>query len=136
VPDASVIVIHDAERFGLSQLHQLRGRVGRSDIKSYCFLMTKTKDSKGLERLKVIKDNSDGFKISEYDYKMRGAGDFMGDKQSGKFMHDLGHLSYNTESIFLAKKLSDEFFDSGKNIEIVREIALKKYEKIKDITLN
>jgi len=136
VPDASVIVIHDAERFGLSQLHQLRGRVGRSGIKSYCFLMTKTKDSKGLERLKVIKDNSDGFKISEYDYKMRGAGDFMGDKQSGKFMHDLGHLSYNTESIFLAKKLSDEFFDSGKNIEIVREIALKKYEKIKDITLN
>ena len=136
VPDASVMVIYDAERFGLSQLHQLRGRVGRSNIKSYCFLMTKTNDEKGLERLKVIKDNSDGFKISEHDYKMRGAGDFMGDKQSGKFMHDLGSLNYTTESIFLAKKLSDEFFDSGKNIDVVREIALKKYEKIKDITLN
>ena len=60
----------------------------------------------------------------------------MGDKQSGKFMHDLGSLNYTTDSIFLAKKLSDEFFDSGKNMEIVRKIALEKYEKIKDIALN
>lgn len=136
VPDASVMVIYDAERFGLSQLHQLRGRVGRSDIKSYCFLMTKTTNSLGLERLKIIKDNSDGFKISEYDYKMRGSGDFMGDKQSGKFMSDLGALNYTTESIFLAKKLSDEFFEKGINIDVVRKVAIEKYEKLKDITLN
>ena len=136
VPDASVMVIYDAERFGLSQLHQLRGRVGRSDIKSYCFLMTKTTNGLGLERLKILKDNSDGFKISEYDYKMRGSGDFMGDKQSGKFMSDLGALSYTTESIFLAKKLSDEFFERGINIDVVRKVAIEKYEKLKDITLN
>ncbi len=136
VKDASVMVIYDAERFGLSQLHQLRGRVGRSDIKSYCFLMTKTTNPLGLKRLKILKDNSDGFKISEFDYKMRGSGDFMGDKQSGKFMSDLGSLNYSTESIFLAKKLSDEFFEKGINIDIVRKVAIEKYQKLKDITLN
>ena len=136
VPDASVMVIYNAERFGLSQLHQLRGRVGRSDIKSYCFLLTGRTDGVGLERLKILKDNSDGFKISEHDYKLRGSGDFMGDRQSGKFMNDLGALNYGTDSIFLAKKISDEFFESGRSIDSIKEFAIKKYEKLKDITLN
>ena len=70
------------------------------------------------------------------DYKLRGSGDFMGDRQSGKFINDLGNLSYSTESVFLAKKISDEFFNRGVNIEMVREIAIKKYQKLKDITLN
>ena len=136
VPNASVMVIYDAERFGLSQLHQLRGRVGRSDIKSYCFLTTKISGGPGLERLLVLKDNSDGFKISEHDYKMRGSGDFMGDRQSGKFMSDLGALNYSTESIFIAKKISDEAFESGKSLEEIKNVAIRKYEKLKDITLN
>lgn len=136
VPNASVMVIYNAERFGLSQLHQLRGRVGRSDIKSYCFLLTSLKEGVGLERLKVLKDNSDGFKISEYDYKMRGSGDFMGDRQSGKFMSDLGNLNYSTESIFLAKRISDEAFILGESIEEIKQVAIRKYNKLKDITLN
>lgn len=136
VKDASVMVIYNAERFGLSQLHQLRGRVGRSDIKSYCFLTTSATGGEALERLKILKDNNDGFKVSEMDYKLRGSGDFMGDRQSGKFINDLGNLSYSTESIFLAKKISDEFFNRGINVEMVREIAIKKYQKLKDITLN
>jgi len=136
VPDASVMVIYNAERFGLSQLHQLRGRVGRSDKKSYCFLLTKLKEGLGLERLKILKDNSDGFKISEYDYKIRGAGDFMGDKQSGKFMSELGSLNYSTESIFLAKKISDEAFESGYPLASIKEVAIKKYNKLKDIAMN
>lgn len=136
VPDASVMVIYNAERFGLSQLHQLRGRVGRSDIKSYCFLLTKATDGIAIERLKVIKENSDGFKISEFDYKLRGAGDFMGDRQSGKFMNDLGALNYSTESIFLAKKISDEVFSSGRSIDEIKEVAIRKYQKLKDIALN
>lgn len=136
VPDASVMVIYNAERFGLSALHQLRGRVGRSDIKSYCFLMTKATDGPSLERLKIIKDNSDGFKISEYDYKLRGSGDFMGNRQSGKFMKDLGFLDYDTEAIFLAKKISDEFFSSQTDRSMVKEVAIKKYNKLKDISLN
>ena len=136
VPDASVMVIYNAERFGLSQLHQLRGRVGRSDKKSYCFLLTKISSGIGLERLKVLKDNSDGFKISEQDFKIRGAGDFMGDRQSGKFMSDLGALSYSTEAIFLAKKISDEVFESGRPLDMIKEVAIRKYERLKDITLN
>ena len=136
VPNASVMVIYNAERFGLSQLHQLRGRVGRSDIKSYCFLMTKATQGVAIERLNVIKNNSDGFKISEYDYKLRGSGDFMGDRQSGKFMSDLGALNYSTESIFLAKKISDEVFESYNNLDDIKQVAIKKYNKLKDITLN
>ena len=136
VPDASVIVIYNAERFGLSQLHQLRGRVGRSDIKSYCFLLTNSTSDLAIERLKVIKDNVDGFKIAEYDYKMRGAGDFLGNRQSGKFMRDLGNLVYDTESIFLAKKISDEVFSSSQYLNDIRDFSLEKYNKLKDITMN
>ena len=136
VPDASVMVIYNAERFGLSQLHQLRGRVGRSNVKSYCFLMTSATGGVAIERLKIIKDNADGFKISEYDYKLRGAGDFMGDRQSGKFMSDLGALNYSTSSIFLAKKISDEFFESDRPLSKVKEVAIRKYNKLKDVTLN
>lgn len=136
VPNANVMVIYNAERFGLSQLHQLRGRVGRSDIKSYCFLTTSMTGGPNLQRLVVLKDNSDGFKISEIDYKLRGAGDFMGDRQSGKFMHDLGALSYSTDAIFIAKKISDEVFESGKSLDDIKSAAIRKYEKLKDITLN
>ena len=136
VPSASVMVIFNAERFGLSQLHQLRGRVGRSDIKSYCFLLTSKTDGAAMERLDVFRKNSDGFKISEYDFKFRGAGDFMGNRQSGKYISDLGALVYGTESIFLAKKISDEFFESGYDFTSVRDYAVKKYDKLKDISFN
>lgn len=136
VPDATVMVIYNAERFGLSQLHQLRGRVGRSDKKSYCFLTTKAIGGVAIERLKVIKENADGFKVSEYDYKLRGSGDFMGDRQSGKFINDLGNLSYSTEAIFLAKKISDDFFSTERDVTAVRNYAIKKYQKLKDISLN
>ena len=136
VPDASVMVIYNAERFGLSQLHQLRGRVGRSDKKSYCFLLTGVKEGIGLERLRILKDNSDGFKISEHDFKLRGSGDFMGDRQSGKFMKDLGNLNYGTDAIFLAKKISDEAFVMGENLPEIKRVAIEKFDKLKDITLN
>lgn len=136
VSDATVMVIYNAERFGLSQLHQLRGRVGRSDKKSYCFLLTRATQGVAIERLKVLKNNSDGFKISEYDYKLRGSGDFMGDRQSGKFMNDLGCLNYSTEAIFLAKKISDEAFESGRALDEIKAVAIRKYQKLKDITLN
>lgn len=136
IPDATVMVIYNAERFGLSQLHQLRGRVGRSDKKSYCFLLSNAKNEIAIERLNVLRENADGFKISEFDYKMRGAGDFMGDRQSGKFMSDLGALNYTTDAIFTAKKISDEAYESGIDTQKIKEIAIKKYEKLKDITMN
>ena len=89
-----------------------------------------------MERLKIVRDNVDGFKISEYDFKLRGSGDFMGEKQSGKFMSELGSLSYGTESIFLAKKISDEAFERGMTSEKIKEIAISKFAKLKDVILN
>lgn len=136
VPDATVMVIYNAERFGLSALHQLRGRVGRSDKQSYCFLTTSATEGEAIERLKILKDNSDGFKISEYDYKLRGGGDFMGSRQSGKFISDLGALQYGTQAIFLAKKISDEAFEHSLVTEEIKAVAARKYAKLKDITLN
>ena len=136
VQNASVMVIYNAERFGLSQLHQLRGRVGRSDIKSYCFLLSSKKEGESIERLKIVRDNVDGFKISEYDFKLRGSGDFMGEKQSGKFMTELGNLNYGTEAIFTAKKISDEAFVSGLISDNIKSVALEKYAKLKDVILN
>lgn len=136
VPNATVMVIYGADRFGLSQLHQLRGRVGRSDLKSYCFLLSDNDSEKAVNRLKVLKENSDGFKISERDFEERGSGDFMGTRQSGKFGGLLGGLQYSTSVIFLAKKVSDHAFLSNENIRKIREIAFERYYSLKDVTLN
>jgi ATP-dependent DNA helicase RecG len=84
VPNASVMVIESAERFGLSQLHQLRGRVGRGADQSYCILLTSFKlSAEAKTRLKTMVDTSDGFKIAEVDLKLRGPGNIMGTQQSG-----------------------------------------------------
>src|SRR5690625_1928433 len=83
VPNASVMVIYDAERFGLSQLHQLRGRVGRGEKQSYCILIADPKGETGRERMKIMTETNDGFELAEQDLKLRGAGDFFGKKQSG-----------------------------------------------------
>ncbi|MBM7578460.1 ATP-dependent DNA helicase RecG [Jeotgalibacillus terrae] len=83
VPNASVMLIYDAERFGLSQLHQLRGRVGRGSDQSYCILMADPKNEVGKERMKIMTETNDGFVLSEKDLELRGPGDFFGRKQSG-----------------------------------------------------
>ena len=83
VPNATIMVIYDAERFGLSQLHQLRGRVGRGDKQSYCILIAEPKGEVGKERMRIIAETNDGFALAEADLKLRGPGDFFGKKQSG-----------------------------------------------------
>jgi len=83
VPNASLMVIENAERFGLSQLHQLRGRVGRGPWQSWCVLMTTSTDPKSIARLRVLTSTTDGFKIAEEDLKLRGPGDFFGSRQHG-----------------------------------------------------
>ncbi|MFD1414635.1 ATP-dependent DNA helicase RecG [Oceanobacillus jeddahense] len=83
VPNATVMVIYDAERFGLSQLHQLRGRVGRGEKQSYCILIAEPKGEVGKERMRIMSETSDGFELSEQDLQLRGPGDFFGRKQSG-----------------------------------------------------
>lgn len=135
VPNATIMIIYNAERFGLSQLHQLRGRVGRGEEKSYCFLLMGADSDTARERLLTLKNNSDGFKIAEKDLEMRGSGDFFGTRQSGK-MIDIKNLRYPTSVIFMAKKLSDEAFDGRFDTEKLRMAALKKYDKLKDVVLN
>ncbi len=83
VPNASLIVIESADRFGLSQLHQLRGRVGRGKHQSYCVLVTDTRNSDSMLRLRTLASTTDGFRIAEEDLKLRGPGDFFGSRQHG-----------------------------------------------------
>ena len=83
VPNAVIMVIENAERFGLSQLHQLRGRIGRGEYKSDCILISDVKGEETKNRLSVIKNTADGFKIADADLEMRGPGDFLGKRQHG-----------------------------------------------------
>lgn len=136
VPNATMMIIYNAERFGLSQLHQLRGRVGRGADKSYCFLLMGSESETAKERLLTLKNNADGFKIAEKDLEMRGSGDFFGTRQSGKMLTDIKNLRYSTSVIFMAKKLADDAFLGGLVDDRLRFTAMKKYESLKDVVLN
>lgn len=106
VPNASMIVIFNANRYGLSTLHQLRGRVGRGDIQSYCILIAKDAS----ERLAMLEKTSDGFLISEYDFKMRGEGDLFGIRQSGEIGLKLANIKKDFDLLVRVKEDVDEFF--------------------------
>ena len=136
VPNATIMVICSAERFGLSQLHQLRGRVGRGDKKSYCFLLMGSDSDEARQRLAVLKNNSDGFAIAESDLKLRGGGDFMGTRQSGRSAGDIKNLNFPVSAIFTAKSISDDAFSGGFYTASLREAAMRKYNKLKDVILN
>ena len=136
VPDATTMIIYNAERFGLSQLHQLRGRVGRGDKKSYCFLLCGVDTEEAVERLTVFKNSTDGFEIAEADLKIRGGGDFMGIRQSGHVLSEIKNLKFPVETIFTAKAVSDEAFSGAFDTKLLSRIAAEKYESLKDITLN
>ena len=136
VPNATIMIIYNAERFGLSQLHQLRGRVGRGSEKSYCFLLMGSDGENAKERLNAFRNETDGFKIAEKDLEMRGGGDFLGTRQSGKVLGDIKNLRYPTQVVFAAKKLSDEAFDGKFDTEELRIVALKRYDRLKDVVLN
>ena len=136
VPDATTMIIYNAERFGLSQLHQLRGRVGRGDKKSYCFLLMGADTDEARARLNVIKNSADGFEIAEADLKIRGSGDFMGTRQSGRVLSEIKNLKFPVETIFAAKALSDEAFSGAFDVKLLSRIAAEKYESLKDVILN
>ena len=111
VPNATLMVIEDADRFGLSQLHQLRGRVGRGKAKSYCILTSQNRNPETLQRLKALCKTTDGFKIAEEDLKLRGPGDFFGSRQSGLPAFRVGDLSCDLATLKDAQSASARWIE-------------------------
>ncbi len=109
VKNATVMVIFDADRFGLATLHQLRGRVGRNDLDSFCYLIS----DKEIERLKVLEESNDGFYISEKDLELRGEGDLFGIRQSGEKTFKIANLKTDLKIMMQAKQDSEEYIKSG-----------------------
>ena len=125
VPNATAMVIHNAERFGLSGLYQLRGRVGRSDLQSYCVLRSESQDEKAISRLNAMCQVSDGFQIAETDLKLRGAGDFLGTQQSGQNKYVMQMLAY-PERYQTAVKIAHELIDRGMDCCPLTQIVEKE----------
>ena len=111
VPNATLMIIEDADRFGLSQLHQLRGRVGRGKAKSYCILTSSTKSAQTIARLKALCATTDGFKIAEEDLALRGPGDFFGSRQSGLPVFRVANLSCDLQTLKQAQIASAQWID-------------------------
>ena len=129
IPNANIIIIEDANKFGLSQLHQLRGRVGRGDKESYCILMFKTNLSENAKkRIKILKSSNDGFKISEEDMKLRGYGDLLGFKQSGLKNFRLADPIQNQDLFFLAEKEIKKIEDRNESLDKYFQL-LKLYDR-------
>jgi RecG-like helicase len=117
IPNASVMVIESSERFGLSQLHQLRGRVGRGIHKSYCILMSGNKLSNQSKlRLKTMTQTNNGFLIAEKDLEIRGPGDIMGTQQSGVIDLKIADLVSDQKILTYARKFAKEILDDDKNL--------------------
>jgi len=128
VPNASVMVIESSEKFGLSQLHQLRGRVGRGSEQSYCILLTSVKASReARERIKIMCDHTDGFIIAEKDLEIRGPGDIDGTRQSGALNFKLANIINDRQTLIEAKELATAICDKDPNLSSAENAPLKAY---------
>ncbi len=138
VPNASVMIVENAERFGLAQLHQLRGRVGRGQYESYCVLIAKAKSNITKKRMMIMTESSDGFLISEQDLKLRGAGEMFGRKQSGDAGFALANLYEDINILRCAKQEAVNIIkdDSTVNRELVNEISRNLQRSSKYICFN
>ena len=141
VPNATVMLIEHAERFGLTQLHQLRGRVGRGSEKSYCILVQRNFTENAIKRLKIMESTNDGFIISDEDLKMRGPGEFFGIKQSGFFNFKIASITSDGDLITNARNTAKEYLEedlkrlSIKNKIIYDELMSQYGERLMGLTL-
>ena len=127
VPNASIMIIESAERFGLSQLHQLRGRVGRGADQSYCILMTGNKlSAESKLRLRTMCDTNNGFEIAEVDLKLRGPGDITGTQQSGVVDLHIADLAKDRAIMEEAKSLAEHIVSSDYKLQDVRNVFIKE----------
>ncbi|HLX93371.1 MAG TPA: ATP-dependent DNA helicase RecG [Puia sp.] len=131
IPNATVMVIESAERFGLSQLHQLRGRVGRGAEKSFCILLSGSKLGKeSMERLKIMTSTNDGFKIAEKDLELRGPGDISGTRQSGELNFKLASIVEDRELLMVAREMAESILKQDAELSLPEHILLKKHLSI------
>jgi ATP-dependent DNA helicase RecG len=127
VPNASVMIIESSERFGLSQLHQLRGRVGRGAEQSYCILMTGDKLSKDtLKRVETMVRSSDGFEIAEVDLQLRGPGDLMGTQQSGLLNLKIADIAKDAQLVVMAREEARKILEIDPGLERLQHLKLRE----------
>lgn len=127
VANATVMMVEDAQKFGLSALHQLRGRVGRSSFQSYCILVnTSEKNQHAMERLMTLRNSTDGFFIAEEDLRQRGPGDFHGIRQSGDFGFDTIDIYQDSEILFEAREDADQILKKDPDLTLPEDELLKK----------
>jgi ATP-dependent DNA helicase RecG len=130
VPNANTLIIEDADRMGLSQLHQLRGRVGRGSSKSYCVLVSSSYGEASKERLDIMRTTYDGYTIAEHDLKMRGPGDFFSAdpsiRQSGEANLNLSKTCSDTELLNTAFECAREILSYDRNLELPEHLAIKE----------
>jgi RecG-like helicase len=131
VPSATLMVVENADMFGLAALHQLRGRVGRGDKKSHCILVSEAGGEAARARLRILKDNHDGYKIAELDLAMRGPGDFIAERggyvrQSGEVSFRLATLSGDSKMLYDAFEAAKETYASDPQLELPENAALKE----------
>ena len=135
VPNATVMLIEDADRFGLSQLHQLRGRIGRGSEKSDCILISDSQNEETLERLDVIKKSSNGFEIADKDFELRGPGDFLGNRQHGIPQMKIADIFADKKVLFKAKKEAELLLEYDPKLKFpenkeLRQEVIDLYKRI------
>lgn len=129
IPNATMMVIQQAERFGLAQLHQLRGRICRGSFQGYCFLMSDADSSEASERLKAMEESSDGFHLAEVDARLRGPGDILGTRQSGSMPLRVADPVRDLKTLQIARRMAHDLVQQG-------DFDLPEYRELKSIVLN
>lgn len=133
VPNATVMMVENAERFGLSQLHQLRGRVGRGEHQSYCIFISKSESKATMERLKILNESNDGFYISSQDLKLRGPGDLFGIRQSGDLRFELGDIFQDASILQQASEEADTLLSIDPDLTAPEHAALRSVLESSDV---
>jgi ATP-dependent DNA helicase RecG len=117
VPNSTIMLVLNAERFGLAQLHQLRGRVGRGKFQSYCILVNESKSKKSADRMKILKNTNNGFIIAEEDLKLRGPGDFFGTQQHGLSKYEIQNIVNDVDIVQNVQHISKKILMDNPRLE-------------------